>query len=59
VVLAPGEEYAEIVTSALQSVWFQNQWQAGATRSRWSVEMREGRPQVTLLRAVVTLPSQQ
>ena len=59
VVLAPGEEYAEIVTSALQSVWFQNQWQPGATRSRWSVEMREGRPQVTLLRAVVTLPSQQ
>jgi hypothetical protein len=58
VVLAPGEEYAEIVTSELQSVWFQSQWQPGATRSRWSVEMREGRPQITLLRAVVTLPSQ-
>jgi hypothetical protein len=59
VVLAPGEEYAEIVTSALQSEWFESQWQPGATRSRWSVEMREGRPQITLLRAVVTLPPQQ
>ena len=58
IVLSPGEEHAEIVASALQSFWFQNQWQPGATRSRWSVEMREGRPQITLLRAVVTLPQQ-
>jgi len=59
IVFSPGEEHAEIVASARQSFWFQNQWLPGATRSRWSVEMREGRPQVTLLRAVVTLPSQQ
>jgi len=58
IVLSPGEEHAEIVASARQSFWFQNQWQEGAARSRWSVEMREGRPQITLLRAVVTLPQQ-
>jgi len=59
IVFSPGEEHAEIVASARQSFWFQNQWLPGATRSRWSVEMREGRPQITLLRAVVTpLPSE-
>jgi hypothetical protein len=56
IVFSPGEEHAEIVASARQSFWFQNQWLPGATRSRWSVEMREGRPQITLLRAVVTPP---
>jgi hypothetical protein len=54
VMLAPGDEYAEIVAWAQQTFWFQNQWQQGDVRSRWSVEMREGRPQITLLRAVVT-----
>jgi len=59
IVFSPGEEHAEIVASARHSFWFQNQWLPGATRSRWSVEMREGRPQITLLRAVVTpLPSE-
>lgn len=56
IVWSPGEEHAEIVASARQSFWFQNQWLPGTTRSRWSVEMREGRPQITLLRAVVTPP---
>ena len=56
ILLSPGEEHAEIVASARQSYWFQSQWLLGATRSRWSVEMREGRPQITLLRAVVTPP---
>jgi hypothetical protein len=56
IMFSPGEEHAEIVASARQSFWFQNQWLPGATRSRWSVEMREGRPQITLLRAVVTPP---
>jgi len=56
ILLSPGEEHAEIVASARQSFWFQSQWLPGATRSRWSVEMREGRPQITLLRAVVTPP---
>jgi hypothetical protein len=54
IVLSPGEQHAEIAASARQSFWFDNQWQPGATRNRWSVEMREGRPQITLLRAVVT-----
>jgi hypothetical protein len=54
IVLSPGEEHAEIIESARQTVWFQGQWQAASARNRWSVEMRDGRPQVTLLRAVIT-----
>ena len=54
IVFSPGEQHAEIVASARESLWFQNQWLPSATRSRWGVEMREGRPQITLLRAVVT-----
>jgi len=58
IMLGPGEEYAEIVAWARQSFWVQEQWQQGDARSRWSVEMREGRPQITLLRAVIT-PAEQ
>jgi hypothetical protein len=54
IVISPGEEHAEIVASTRQTLWFQGQWQAASARNRWSVEMRDGRPQVTLLRAVIT-----
>jgi hypothetical protein len=54
IVLSPGELHAEIVTGARQTCWFSGQWQTGTSRSRWSVEMRDGRPQVTLLRAVIS-----
>jgi hypothetical protein len=54
IVLSPGELHGEIVAGARQTCWFAGQWQTGATRSRWSVEMRDGRPQVTLLRAVIS-----
>jgi hypothetical protein len=58
IMMSPGEEHGEIVAWARQSFWFGNQWQEGDTRSRWGVEMREGRPQITLLRAVVTAPQE-
>jgi hypothetical protein len=58
ITMSPGEEHAEIVAWARQSFWFGNQWQEGDTRSRWGVEMREGRPQITLLRAVVSAPQE-
>jgi uncharacterized protein DUF4124 len=54
ILLSPGELHAEIVTAARQTCWFSGQWQTGAIRSRWSVEMRDGRPQVTLLRSVIS-----
>ena len=55
IVLSPGEEHAEIISATTGPVLVRGQTLNGVTRSRASVEMRDGRAQVTLLRAVATL----
>jgi hypothetical protein len=56
IVMSPGGQHAEIVESVQETFLIQNQWRPVAARSRWSVEIREGRPQVTMLRSVITPP---
>lgn len=56
IIMSPGQQHAEIVESVRESFLVQDRWRPVAARSRWSVEIREGRPQVTMLRSVITPP---
>lgn len=57
IVLSPGNHYAELITTLQERVRVQGKPLNGMTRSKAMVEVRDGRPQITLLRAVTTFDS--
>jgi hypothetical protein len=52
--LAPGALYAEIAGTMRETIRMQGERLSGSTRFKSMVELREGRAQITLLRAVTT-----
>ena len=60
IVMAPSAHYAELTTTMRQTIRVQGEPLPGMTRSKSMVELRDGRAQITLLRAVTTfdLPEQ-
>lgn len=57
ILLSPGGYYAELITSLEEKIRVQGNALSGTTRSKAMVEMRDGRPQITLVRAVTTFDS--
>lgn len=52
IVLAPGQDQAEIASTLRETVRIDGTALKGVTRSKALVEMRDGRPQITMIRAV-------
>jgi len=52
IVLAPGQDQAEIASTVRETILIDSAPLKGVTRSKALVEMRDGRPQITMVRAV-------
>ena len=52
IALAPGQDQAEITSTVRETVRIDGAPLKGVTRSKALVEMRDGRPQITMVRAV-------
>jgi hypothetical protein len=57
ILLSPGSHYAEFIATLRETVRVQGKSLNGVTRSKSMVEMRDGRPQITLVRAVTAFDS--
>jgi hypothetical protein len=49
--ISADQRYAELTGTVRETVWIEGSWRAGVTRSKAIVEMRDGRPQIALVRA--------
>jgi hypothetical protein len=54
ILVAPGARYAELTTTLRETIWIKGEPLSGVTRSKSMVEMRDGRPLITLVRATTT-----
>lgn len=54
ILVAPGARYAELTTTLRETIWIKGEPLSGLTRSKSMVEMRDGRPLITLVRATTT-----